>query len=346
MYNKNLSLQLFILVGMIFIMIILGGLTRLTGSGLSMVEWQPVTGILPPLSIEQWQRVFSLYQLSPEYQKINFGMTLSEFKQIFWLEYIHRVWGRMIGLAFLVPVFYALKHRELRSYVPKLIAIWLLGAFQGFVGWYMVKSGLIHDPHVSPYRLALHLSLGLISLGALLWLGLSLRSSFKNESTQSCLGLSMLMLLLSLTIIYGALVAGMKAGLIYNSFPLMGERWIPEDAFFFQPLYLNFYKNPATVQWLHRVLAICTFVGIWGFIRSEFQRSRYSRGLQLLGGISIIQVILGIVTVIYQVPLISAILHQAMAVVLWAVMLSLLHQRLDARKLFALQKLEESPAAG
>jgi cytochrome c oxidase assembly protein subunit 15 len=349
--EKNLSIQLFILVGMIFCMIVLGGLTRLTGSGLSIVEWKPLTGIFPPLNHQDWQRIFDLYQLTPEYHKVNYGMNLTEFKQIFWLEYIHRLWGRLIGLAFLCPLVYAFKHRVLRAYVSKLIGIWLLGAAQGLVGWYMVKSGLIHDPHVSPYRLALHLSLGIVSLSALLWLALNLMTNqIIPINSQSCRGLIIIMSLLSLTILYGALVAGMKAGLIYNSFPLMGDRWVPEDAFFMQPIYLNFVQNPATVQWVHRLLAMSTFVGIWSYIRWEFQqqtnRSTPLVWVQVLGAVSIIQIFLGIITIIYQVPVLSALLHQAMAVILWAVLLILLHQRLNARKWFSLQKFKKCPAAG
>lgn len=341
--QRSFSLQLYILTGMIFWMIILGGLTRLTGSGLSIIDWHPLTGILPPLNTHAWQQVFELYQSSPEYQKINYGMTLEEFKHIFWLEYIHRLWGRMIGIAFVVPLFYAGKHPTLRSYIPKLAIIWLLGAGQGLVGWYMVKSGLVHDPHVSPYRLALHLALGLISLGALLWLALGLNKSSKSK-TSFPLGLMIILVLLSLTILYGALVAGMKAGLIYNSFPLMGERWMPEEAFALKPFYSNFYQNPATVQWIHRILALSTFLGIWVFIRHEFhlkQRSTTLLSLQILGSVSIIQVMLGIITVLYQVPLLSAILHQAMGVILLATVITMLHQRLHTGKLLPFQKLEE-----
>jgi cytochrome c oxidase assembly protein subunit 15 len=331
-------------------MIILGGLTRLTGSGLSIIDWHPFTGFLPPLNKEAWQKVFELYQLSPEYQKVNYGMSLEEFKHIFWLEYVHRLWGRIIGIAFVVPVFYAYKHPKIRSYIPKLIVIWVVGAGQGLVGWYMIKSGLVHDPYVSPYRLALHLALGLISFGALLWLALSLNQPCKSRSATSLpWGLISIFVLLSLTILYGALVAGMKAGLIYNTFPLMGERWVPEDAFAFNPLISNFYQNPATVQWIHRLLAFITFVGIWAFIRHEFhqrQRSTTLVSLQILGSLSLIQVMLGIITIMYQVPLISAILHQAMGVILFATVIAMLHQRLYAWKLFAFQKFEKSSATG
>lgn len=337
--QRSLSLQLFILTGMIFCMIVLGGLTRLTDSGLSIIDWHPLTGILPPLNQQDWLHVFERYQLSPEYQKINYGMSLEDFKRIFWLEYIHRLWGRMLGIAFLATLFYASRYPKLRTYLPKLILIWLLGAGQGLVGWYMVKSGLVHDPHVSPYRLALHLTLGLIAFAALLWLALSLQKSHKTQETSSFpWGLIVILAFLSMTIVYGALVAGMKAGLIYNSFPLMGGRWIPEDAFALEPFYTNFYKNPATIQWVHRVLAFSTFIGIWGFIRHEFhqhQKATSLTGLQVLGSVSIIQVMLGIITLVHQVPLLSAILHQAVGVILLATVITLLHQRLQARKSFA-----------
>lgn len=348
--STRLAAQLFTVAVMIFIMIILGGLTRLTGSGLSMVEWQPITGVFPPLTHQDWQEIFRLYQNTPQYHQVNFGMTLGEFKQIFWLEYIHRVWGRLIGLAFLMPIGFALKHAALRHYVPKLIGLWLLGAVQGFIGWYMVKSGLVKDPQVSPYRLALHLTLALISFGFILWMALNLRFPRQSHPAEEARPwLIALIFLLALTMIYGALVAGMKAGLLYNTFPLMGGKVIPEDAFFLQPLYLNFYQNPATVQWVHRILAIATLASIWLFIRAQLSKENRSlslTSLQVLGGLSILQVFLGILTLIYQVPLGLAICHQAGAVLLLTVLIVLLQQCCNARQLLSFQEFKQSPSPG
>jgi len=265
---RSLSNWLFLTAGFVMIMVILGGLTRLTGSGLSMVDWRPVTGFLPPLNEAQWQSVFDLYKVSPQYHKVNFGMSLSEFKGIFWLEFIHRLGGRFIGVLFLAPLLYSLLKKDLRSWSFKILGIWILGGLQGVMGWYMVKSGLVDEPWVSPFRLCAHLLLAFLTCSLLFWSGLVLRSQYQQKNTlkpqffqslKSPKALATLILVV-LTICYGAFVAGMKAGLIYNTFPLMGETFIPSEILFHTPWYENFFMNPVTVQFIH----VCWRCSHWG----------------------------------------------------------------------------------
>ncbi len=328
---KVLMFWLFLSAGMILTMILLGGWTRLTGSGLSMVDWKPLTGILPPLSQSDWQAVFNLYQTSPEYQKINFGMSLEEFKSIFWLEFIHRLWGRLIGLVFLIPIFYAWRKPSLRpDFLKPLIWLWCLGALQGVVGWYMVKSGLSQDPHVSPYRLSLHLLMGCATYGGTLWLAFKAIALMRGENPSSqklSAVFGGLVILVSLTILYGGLVAGHKAGLIYNTFPLMGGTLLPSDAWFEQPRFINFWANPVMVQFVHRVLALLTLVYVsylWVSRREITHTPKLLRCLHVLMGLAGGQLILGILTLLYQVPLLLASLHQLGALLLFSKSLMLL----------------------
>lgn len=304
---------------LIFVMIVIGGLTRLTGSGLSMVEWRPVTGWLPPFNLHDWQVLFKSYQHSPEYLKINRGMSLAEFKNIFWLEYIHRLWGRLIGLYFFLPLIVAFRAQKLRSlYVPGLFGLWILGGLQGVLGWYMVKSGLIDDPHVSPYRLTAHFMLAVITFALTLVMALQARSETRvyPQPMTSLLGIIML---LGITLFYGVLVAGHHAGLIYNTFPLMGQKWIPEEIWFLDPWYLNLVASPATVQWIHRILANLTLLSIFGYAWFNWSRAitiLQRRGLVGMMIFVTLQFSLGLVTLLYHVPLWSALLHQACAILL------------------------------
>ena len=333
-----LSNWLFTTAGFVMVMVVLGGLTRLTGSGLSMVDWHPVTGFFPPLNEVQWQSVFDLYQASPQYRKVNFGMSLSEFKGIFWLEFIHRLAGRFIGLIFLVPLLYSLLKKELRSWSPKILAIWVLGGLQGVMGWYMVKSGLIDEPWVSPFRLCAHLLLAFLTCSVLFWSGLVLRSK-RNQAIprkprffQSLKNPSLLitLMLIVLTICYGAFVAGMKAGLIYNTFPLMGETFIPSEILFHTPWYENFLTNPVTVQFTHRILAVITLGSIWlygiGTLKNKPSDLERKWIIGLLGW-SLIQVILGISTLVLQVPYDLAVAHQAGALILLMLFLGTLYYK-------------------
>lgn len=335
---KNLSNWLFITAGFVMSMVILGGLTRLTGSGLSMVDWRPVTGFLPPLNEAQWQGVFDLYKLSPQYHKVNFGMSLSDFKGIFWLEFIHRLVGRFIGILFLAPLLYSLLKKELRPWCFKILGIWILGGLQGVMGWYMVKSGLVDEPWVSPFRLCAHLLLAFLTCSLLFWSGLVLRPRQKRETIhhprffESLKNTKALMAFgfMVLTICYGAFVAGMKAGLIYNTFPLMGDTLIPSEILFHTPWYENFFMNPVTVQFTHRMLAMLTLGGIWWFgigaLKTTSSNLEKKWIISLLGW-SFVQVVLGISTLILQVPYDFAVAHQAGALILLLLYLGTLYHR-------------------
>ncbi|MBN9413162.1 MAG: COX15/CtaA family protein [Candidatus Paracaedimonas acanthamoebae] len=331
--NRLFALLLFIGSALIFVMVLLGGVTRLSGSGLSIVEWQLFQGIFPPLTQHDWMALFSQYQASPEYQKINFGMGLIEFKQIFWLEYIHRLWGRLIGLYFLFLIFYALRKKSLRSYVASLLALWVLGGIQGVVGWYMVKSGLVEDPYVSPYRLSMHLMLAILTYGWALNLGLKLW--YARKGTWNYREITAVSFVL-LTILFGGLVAGHKAGLIYNTFPLMGETWIPEELFFETPWWKDLIHNPVSIQFIHRLLAMITFIFL-GYLALQ-RRGFYS----VVFAIATLQAILGISTLLLHVPLFLAASHQAIAIVLLTSLWIAFYQRFDSRQVFSFKPFKKS----
>ncbi len=303
---------------LIWLMIMLGGATRLTHAGLSIVEWKPITGVIPPLNDEEWQEEFVKYQAFPEYQLINKGMSLDEFKTIFWMEYAHRLLGRLIGIFFFLPLIVFWTRGMLPAFLKKQsIVIALLGIFQGGMGWYMVKSGLIKDPTVSHYRLTVHLLVAVVIYTLLFW-------SILKLSLQKGLGRSSLVgiahgccILVLITITYGGFVAGLKAGLIYNTYPLMEGQFIPSEWNFLKPLYLNFLENPATVQWAHRTLALITLGTIIFASLKAHRQGLWSFKLAALamGFVTFLQVILGILTILYQVPVSLGTLHQGTAVV-------------------------------
>ncbi|NVK18288.1 MAG: COX15/CtaA family protein [Methylocystaceae bacterium] len=292
---------------MVFVMVVLGGLTRLTGSGLSMVDWRPITGWLPPLTSDQWQAVFDLYKQSPQFHHLNFDMTVVEFKSIFWLEFFHRLWGRLIGLAFALPlIFFILKGLITRSMAGPLILLFFLGAAQGVLGWYMVKSGLVNDPEVSQYRLTAHLGFAFLLYAALVWSGLYYvkggRGNRFDLKALSLWGLSYV------TILAGALVAGLDAGLTYNTFPLMDGELIPSGLHSLSPAYINHFENITTVQFQHRALAVLTFILVLIYFLTERQK----KTAQLCFLLVTLQVGLGIATLLMHVPIWLASLHQAM----------------------------------
>jgi heme a synthase len=335
--QHRLSNLLFINALMVLVMIVLGGVTRLTGSGLSMVVWEPITGVLPPLSLEDWERVFQAYKLTPEFKSVNFDMSLLQFKGIFWLEYIHRLWGRLLGLTVFATFIYSLKHKNIRHFSKPILGIFILGGLQGVVGWYMVKSGLIKDPHVSPYRLMIHLALGTLSLFLLMTYAIQAHPLWSkgfdkiNISTKALGGLTILS---TLTFLWGALVAGFKAGLIYNTFPLMGDRLIPEDLLYLEPFWRNFIENPAAIQWTHRILAITTLIYTWVLIRNQLKKDTQSANLsalQILGSLSLLQVFLGILTLIHMVPVALGALHQLVGVIFVVTTALLFQKRLNSR---------------
>jgi cytochrome c oxidase assembly protein subunit 15 len=323
LHNRRIAAWLFVCCLMVYAMVILGGVTRLTGSGLSMVEWDPIFGILPPLDQASWDETFALYQQSPEYQKINIGMDLAGFKQIYWFEYSHRVLGRTIGTVFLLPfLFFLVKGWVQRPLIPKLLAMFVLGGLQGLLGWYMVKSGLVDNPHVSQYRLTAHLGLAIliyaymfyVALG--LWLGERRSASVPGGLRRAT---TLLTGLVFITILSGGFVAGLKAGYAYNTFPLMDGHWIPEVIFMQTPLWRNFFENIATVQFNHRLLATLVFfsvIALWFAARRYSLSTAVKTGLHLMLAAVVLQVGLGISTLLLHVPVSLAATHQAGALLL------------------------------
>lgn len=333
--DKSIALWLLICCATIFFMVVVGGVTRLTGSGLSMVQWAPLMGILPPLSDAEWQHTFELYKQYPEYQKINYHMEVDDFKSIFWLEYWHRILGRIIGLLFFIPMVYFIIRKKVRpGLTPKLVAMFILGGLQGLMGWYMVKSGLVSDPHVSQYRLTAHLGLAVIIYGYIFWVAIGLLLPQRDNDTVPVsrnirLASWLLLLLVFITAMSGGFVAGLKAGFAYNTFPLMGGQWIPEGILSLQPVWHNFTENVATVQFQHRVLAISLLILIPLFWFSAIKNNpapRLKVGLHLMLLMIVVQVLLGIYTLVLNVPISLAAAHQAGMVLLITVMLYVTHQ--------------------
>ncbi len=334
-HQKAIAIWLFICCASIFAMVILGGVTRLTGSGLSMVEWEPLMGILPPLDHAQWQETFLLYQQFPEYKLHNYSMNLEEFKSIFWFEYSHRLLGRMIGFIFIVPLLYFIMTRKIRkSLIPKLIGMFILGGLQGLMGWYMVKSGLVQDPHVSQYRLTAHLALAFIVYAYIFWVALDLFFSDQDRIRKTAISrlkrFSLLLtLLIFITVLSGGFVAGLKAGYAFNTFPLMGGRLVPESIFALSPVWKNFFENIATVQFDHRVMATLLFIIIPLFWLNAIRQdvpARVRTGAHLLLAMLGIQVTLGISTLLLHVPVPLAAAHQGGALMLFTIMLFITHE--------------------
>jgi cytochrome c oxidase assembly protein subunit 15 len=329
--RRAVALWLGVCAALVFAMIVLGGVTRLTESGLSIVEWRPVTGILPPLDEVAWQAAFDAYQAYPEYEIVNTGMTLDAFKTIYWYEYAHRLLGRLVGVVFLVPlVVFALRRRIGRGLGLRLAAIFAAGAAQGALGWYMVASGLVDRPDVSQYRLAAHLALAVAIYALIVWTLLDVaRGSVSGPWRGAARALAAFLALVFVTVIAGAFVAGTDAGFAYNTFPLMEGRLVPLDLWLFDPWWTNHFENVATVQFQHRVLAILTVIvaalfwlDIWrGRLRADLQHA-----IGATFAMAAAQAGLGIATLVLEMPIALAALHQAGAVVLVTVVLWALHQ--------------------
>jgi len=316
--NKKIAIWLFFTAFMVFAMAVIGAITRLTESGLSMVEWRPLIGTIPPMNAEEWQRVFDLYRETPEYQKKNAGMSLDEFQYIFFWEWFHRFWGRLIGLVYALPFFWFLVTKQIpKGYHWKLFGLLILGGLQGVMGWYMVQSGLIDRPSVSHYRLAAHLSLAFLIFGLLIWVGTSLVVSVK-ESAFFCLrrhGWSALFIV-ALTAIWGAFVAGLDGGLLYNSWPKMGAHWIPIELNSVGSLF----ADPAVVQFVHRWIAIIAAFFILAFWYRCFKNGFGWPAVHAMGAMVFVQVGLGLATLLTQVWIPLAALHQAGAFILTGLM--------------------------
>lgn len=330
--QQRLAIWLFGTCLLVWLMIMLGGATRLTQSGLSIVEWKPITGIIPPLSAQDWQGEFAKYQASPEYQQVNQGMNMAEFQFIYWMEFAHRLLGRLIGLVFFLPLLYFWIRDQLpKKLIKTAFVVLVLGGMQGAMGWYMVKSGLVKDPNVSHYRLTTHLLLAILLLMILFWAGLSILQP--RAVNKAPVGLRVRVhaaaTLILITIIYGGFVAGLKAGHIYNTYPLMGGQFLPSEWAFHAPLIINFFENAATVQWVHRHIAVITWffvmVTMVGLLRAQVADSA-KRAAALMIGVITLQVGLGMMTLLWDVPVSLGTLHQGTGVVVLTVALYLMYQ--------------------
>ena len=330
--RRAVAAWLLLSAAMVFAMAVIGAITRLTESGLSIMEWAPVTGILPPLSQAEWERIFELYRQIPEYRLQNAGMSLAEFKTIFWWEWVHRFWGRLIGVVFLLPFLWFLLRRRIPvGLTPHLVAVFLLGGLQGALGWFMVASGFAERTDVSQYRLAAHLGLALIIYGYLFWLWLGLVAPVERSREGGRLRgpLLALLALLALPLVAGALVAGNKAGLTYNTFPLMDGRLVPQGYGRLEPYLLNWFENVAAVQFNHRWLATLTVlaalaVAVWGLNRPLAAGQR--QALILLAGAALVQWLLGVSALLAAVPVWLGALHQAGAILLLTALLNCLYR--------------------
>lgn len=329
-YDKQVAVWLIFVALVIFGMIILGGVTRLTHSGLSMVDWNPIMGVIPPLSEVDWMQTFTRYQSFPEYQKVNAGMSLEEFKSIFYFEYFHRVLGRLIGLLFLLPCLYFWFRGAIRKPMrPQMVIMFVLGGLQGLLGWYMVKSGLVNDPQVSQYRLTAHLISAVIIYCYILWVafGLLTISSERvvGNTARKMYRYSVVMTLLVIfMIITGGFVAGTKAGFSYNTFPLMAGQFIPDNMYVLQPFWLNWFENVTAVQFNHRMIAyiLVLLVPLYCFAIRRLRITRRSGfAAHLLLGMLVIQVSLGVATILLHVPVTIAATHQGGAIVLLTLVL-------------------------
>lgn len=328
-----IAVWLLVVCGLVFAMVVLGGVTRLTHSGLSMVEWQPILGAIPPLNETQWLETFAKYQQTPEYRTVNSGMTLAGFKGIFWLEYFHRLLGRLLGLVFLLPFLYFLARKQIsRALLPKLLILFALGAAQGLLGWLMVKSGLVDVPRVSPYRLTAHLGLAVAIYVATLWLALDLLNP-KTPVPDSVAPLRRFGIIVTglvfFMILSGGFVAGTRAGFAFNDWPFMHGRLIPEALFALEPWWINLFENIATVQFSHRLLAylLCGVISVYWWRARSYPLVAGARTLfQMLLVMLALQVTLGIVTLHYVVPVPLAAAHQAGAMLLLTFALLLNHK--------------------
>jgi heme a synthase len=330
--RRLVAIWLFTVAAMIMVMIVLGGATRLTGSGLSIMEWAPLMGALPPASDAEWHRLFALYQKIPQYTLVNEGFGLDGFKQIFWLEWTHRLWGRLIGVVFLLPLLWLWAAARIeRRLLPRLALLFVLGGLQGAVGWFMVASGFLPEAtSVSPYRLVVHLTLALMLYATIVWTGLSALSPARDRPSVSplfrCLALTSLTMV-SLTILAGGFTAGLHAGLTYNTFPLMDGRLVPDGYAALHPLVRNLTENVATVQFDHRLLATVTLVLVSATAIAGW-RTGLRRPLAVcLGAAVLCQYGLGVASLLLVVPVSVAVLHQFGAVSLLTIMLVVLHAR-------------------
>ena len=334
--NKTVVTWLYMVVVLIMILVVFGGFVRLTRSGLSIVEWNPVTGVIPPLSEEAWQTEFAKYQQTPEFQKINYNMTLFEYKEIFWLEFIHRLIARFAGLFVVIPIFYFIFKGTIpwRKSGPFLL-IGLLFGFQGFMGWYMVSSGLVDNPAVDHFRLTFHLLTALLLLGLSLWMALRytyrfpklIRTQFK--SAGFLMG-AFLLVVLIIQISYGGFVAGLKAGHVSNTWPLMAGRLIPLGLLdTFDSALENFLSAPLTVHFGHRWFSfavLLTAIALYYLAKRKNYNTAVTKSSLIFIALAVVQISLGISVVWFGVPIVLALTHQATALLLYVASLIIIYQ--------------------
>ena len=321
MYSENKFIQIW-LISIIFLltfMIIVGGLTRLTDSGLSITEWELFKGFLPPLSKNDWLNYFELYKNIPEYTEQNFNMSLNEFKIIFWWEWAHRFLGRLIGIVFLIPLIYLFFKHDF-NFVKKYVLIFLLICFQGFLGWYMVSSGLVERVDVSHYRLSIHLFVAFVILSLVIWEFLSninlkkIKINFKTYLPE------IFLFLLFIQLIFGAFVSGMDAGKIYNNWPLMGQNYYPDDSYFSDLFKLNVFDNPSIVQFIHRNMAYVILIFyLFMFFKLFKKKVKYINNIiYIIGIILFLQIFLGILTLLSGANIFYSSLHQINTIFLFS----------------------------
>ncbi len=328
--NRAVAIWLLVCCALVFAMVVLGGVTRLTGSGLSIVEWRPIIGVVPPLSDADWAQKFEMYQRTPEFHNVNAHMDVDDFKGIFWLEYLHRALGHFVAVAFALPflVFAVRKYIALKKW-PKYVLMFVLGGLQALLGWYMVKSGLVDVPHVSQYRLTAHLVAAFLVYAYMFWEAMSLLFPGSGDGRHPWFTRSVAITsLISATIISGGFVAGLKAGKIYNTFPMMGDNWLPPGLWVLDPPWRNLFNNATTAQFDHRVLAMTTFLLIvvfWIRARNVDFPDRARRATTAVLHIAVLQVVLGVSTLLLAVPVALAASHQAVAMLLFTAALFIVH---------------------
>ena len=332
--GRQVSTWLFAICGMLLVMIVLGGTTRLTGSGLSIMEWAPLSGTLPPLTHADWAHLYALYQQTPQYKLEHAGFGIDGFRHIFWLEWIHRFWGRLIGVVFLVPLLvFAVRRQIPRALLPRLAALFVLGGLQGAVGWFMVASGLFPDnTSVAPARLVVHLTFALLLYVAILWTALSLRRPVpvRIPGARNALGLAEAATVsVALTIVAGGFVAGTHAGFVYNTYPLMGGHLVPTAWGALDPWWLNMVANTAAVQFDHRVLATISAILVLLTVAVGLRGGALPRGarrtVHWLGLAVVCQYALGVLTLVTHVPVALGAAHQCVAVLLLTALVATLH---------------------
>ncbi len=332
--NKKVVYWLFTGCLLIFIMVLVGGITRLTHSGLSISNYKLISGTLPPMNDTEWNAAFELYKQYPEYQEINNKFDLEDFKDIYFWEWLHRVIGRFIGVVFIVPFLYFVFKKQLtKSTTKKALLLMVLGGFQGFLGWFMVKSGLVDRPDVSHYRLAMHLTMAFITFACTFWVALDLiyptQKTVQYPNFRNLIRLTLVVLLIQ--IVYGAFVAGLDAGLLHNHWPLMNDGELIHESVYIErsPIILNFIEGKSGVQFVHRYLAyivVGLIIYIWYRSKTIKKSNTQHIALNALLGIVGVQFLLGIFTLLYRVPLVLGILHQVVAFFLLGTMIFSLHR--------------------